>query len=98
MVGLVCAQASVASGQRNLRNTQPDGGLIGDGRSHQRLDPFCTSFTAWNGIGTADINALVYGCLGSENKASDSPSSTALPKYPQYTIRDVFHNRPSLVH
>src|SRR5699024_3973249 len=64
-----------------VRKGQPLGGSNGLGISPLRI--ICSRFCSMNGsgIGTADINACVYGCNGFRYNASLDASSTALPKY-----------------
>src|SRR6266550_9090652 len=59
--GSMCAQASIAIGQR-VRKRQPDGGLIGVGTSPCKT----TRFRFWfgSGMGIAESSAFVYGCNG----------------------------------
>ncbi len=58
------AQICVAF-QHRVWNRQPLGGEIGEGTSPlSRMRSLLAALRAGSGIGTADIRALVYGCIG----------------------------------
>ena len=76
--GVSWAQAGIAFGQR-VRNTQPDGGSIGEGMS-----PGSSCSTLWrstrgSGTGMADSSASVYGWPGRAYSASLVAIYIALP-------------------
>src|ERR1700735_5217787 len=56
--GTSWAQRSTAIGQR-VRNTQPDGGLIGEGSSPERAMRVLLRSKSGSGTGTADSSAWV---------------------------------------
>src|SRR5206468_8367479 len=79
---------SCARGHRGW-NRHPDGGLIGDGTSPSRMIRFFWAAMSGSGMGTADIRAPVYGCLGFRYSVSPDASSTILPRYITATRSDT---------
>src|SRR5690606_6651097 len=78
--GRSVAHLGWAHGQR-VWNLHPDGGFAGDGRSPWSRMRSRRSSASGSGRGTADMRALVYGCLGAAYKASLGASSTREPRY-----------------
>ena len=61
---------------------QPLGGEIGEGTSPlSRMRSLLAPRRLGSGTGTADIRALVYGCIGASYSEVRSASSTILPRY-----------------
>src|SRR6476469_3873205 len=79
--GSVVLQTWVAF-QHRVWNRQPLGGAIGEGTSpRSRIRSLLAPRRLGSGTGTADIRALVYGCIGASYSEVRSASSTILPRY-----------------
>src|SRR5690606_12612233 len=76
--GTTSAHSFVAIGQR-VRNTQPDGGLMGLGMSPWRMTR--SRFTVGSGIGTAESSASVYGWTGLAYSSLEGAISMMRPRY-----------------
>ena len=62
--GTICRHSSIAKGHRVWKG-HPDGGFIGEGTSPFKMILSRLASISGSGIGTADINARVYGISGS---------------------------------
>src|SRR6478752_9578244 len=79
--GSVVLQICVAF-QHRVWKRQPEGGEIGDGTSPlSRMRSLLAPRLRGSGTGTADMSAVVYGCIGASYSDVRSASSTILPRY-----------------
>ena len=86
--GVLLRQISWAF-QHLVLNTQPAGGLIGEGRSPLRMIRSLLRSDLGSGCGTADNNAVVYGWCGAEKRSSVFAISIILPKYITATRSEI---------